>query len=113
MKWLTGTFFGAPRWLWLSIGLVLAITGAILAYTRLADAENEDDKRNQEIGATIQREGDLQETVERVEKANEVREEVSAEAAVGRGERLYSQCLRSNRGTPDDCKRFLPERPTN
>jgi len=113
MGFLTATsLLGVPRWIWLAAGVfALAIIG-VVAYTQLLDKQDNIAKSNQEIGRTIQREQDLSKTLERVEKGNEVRSGVEAEAAVGRGSVLYRQCLSSNRGTPENCERFLPERQT-
>jgi membrane protein implicated in regulation of membrane protease activity len=103
MAWLTGKgFLGLAKGLWL-LGAVVALIGAV---AWLQARENADDKANQEIGAAVQREGDLRETIERTETANEAREEIGRHDAAG--DRLrYDQCLRTAR-TPANCERFLP-----
>lgn len=107
MGWLMGKgLLGSPRLLWIGLAVLAAIAAVIVAYTKLIDKQDDIAKDNQEVGAAIQREQDLQETVRRVEEADDVRNEVSAEAAVGRGNRLYAQCLRTAR-TPANCERFL------
>jgi hypothetical protein len=107
------SFLGAPRWMWMIIGVLVAGALAFVAYTRLIDKQDDIAKDNQEVGAAVQREEDLQETIERVETGNETRNEVAAEAAAGRGPLLYRQCLSSNRGAPENCERFLPDRPAD
>src|SRR5687768_4621484 len=110
MSWFTAvSWLGAPRWIWALIALALAVAGALVAYTSLVDKQDDIAKDNREVGAAVQREQDLQETVTRVEKANDVRNEVEAEAAVGHGDRLYQQCLRSaSPATRSNCERLLP-----
>lgn len=100
MGWFAAKFLGIGRWVWVLIAIALVLG----AYVWLTKAEEADDKANQEIGASVQREGDLRETLERVEKADEVRETFSAD-----DQRVYDECLRSAR-TPANCERFLPDR---
>lgn len=88
---------------WLVAAMVLIALlwtlGAIFAAR-----ESADDTNNQQIGAAVQREGDLHETIKRVEKADEILDQVRAP-----GSRLrYDECLRSAR-TPANCQRFLPD----
>lgn len=92
----------------LAIGALILATGLLIGalWLWLGAREEADDKANQEIGATVQREGDLRETIERTEKANETREEINRPGPAG--DRLrYDQCLRTAR-TPANCQRFLP-----
>jgi membrane protein implicated in regulation of membrane protease activity len=96
-------FARAGAWALIAVGAALILGGAWLW---LDSREKADDKANQEIGAAVQREGDLRETIERTETANEAREEIGRHDAAG--DRLrYDQCLRSAR-TPANCERFLP-----
>jgi len=96
------------------VSKALAILTVILGVAALLGAlwfwidarEEADDQRNQEIGATVQREGDLRETIARTEKANEAREEIRQVGPTGNRLR-YDQCLRTAR-TPTNCERFLP-----
>ena len=104
MAWLGAkALFGLSRGIWVAI--VAGLIGAAVLW--LIAAEKADDKANQEIGATVQREGDLRETITRTETANEAREEIGRHDAAG--DRLrYDQCLRTAR-TPANCERFLPD----
>lgn len=106
MEWLLTQKLGMTRggWLLIAIG-ILAIT-----IFWIVSAEKADDKANQTVGATTQREADLRETVNRVEEANAAREEirgVDRDAMCAR----YAQCVRSAR-TPENCVRFLPDSST-
>lgn len=78
-----------------AIALGLLLVGlAVLAFNLWLDGR---DTRNQEIGATVQREGDLRATIERVEKANEAAAKVERDPAARR-----AGCLRHSR-TPENC----------
>ena len=97
-------FLGLAKGLWL-LGAVVLLIGAV---AWLKSRETADDKANVEIGRAIEREEALTETIERVETANEAREEIGRPDAAG--DRLrYDQCLRTAR-TPANCERFLPDR---
>ena len=92
----------------LAIGTLILGAAALLGALWLwIDArEKADDKANQEIGAAVQREGDLRTTLERTEQGNEAREEIWQAGPAG--DRLrYDQCVRTAR-TPANCQRFLP-----
>lgn len=92
----------------LAIGTLILGAAALIGvlWLWLDHREKADDRNNQEIGAAVQREGDLRETLERTETANEAREEI--ERPGDAGDRLrYDQCLRTAR-TPANCQRFLP-----
>src|SRR5687768_4408627 len=95
----------------LAIGTLILGTALLLGALCLwlDSREKADDAANQEIGATVQREGDLRETIERTEQGNEAREEIKRDVDRGGGTVLYEQCLRTAR-TPANCERFLPER---
>ena len=96
LKWLAGDLFSLPRWIW-------AVGGLLLLLVFLFWLEARDDKQNQEIGAAIEREEALRETLERTEEGNEIRESIS------RGSRAaYNECLQSAR-TPENCVGLLPE----
>lgn len=88
--------------------VLLALIGMFLWWSA---AENADDKANQEIGAAIEREGALTETLIRTEQANEARNTIEQDLQRddGRSCAVYRQCLRTAR-TPGNCERFLPER---
>jgi membrane protein implicated in regulation of membrane protease activity len=87
------------------VSKALAILTVILGVAALLGAlwlwidarEKADDQRNQEIGATVQREGALTKTVERVEKANEAAAKVERDPVARR-----DGCLRHSR-TPENC----------
>lgn len=107
-----GAFFaakllGIPRWLWI-------IAFLALLYAALVIAEGADDKNNQTIGATVEREAQTREVLERTETGNAAREEVREAIARdgGRSDIVYDQCVRTAR-TPANCERFLPERPAD
>jgi hypothetical protein len=109
-----GAWLGAKALFGLSRGLWVAIVAGLIALAVLwfIALEKADDRANQEIGATVQREGDLRETIERTEQGNEAREEIKRDVDRGGGAVLYEQCLRTAR-TPANCGRFLPERQTD
>lgn len=101
MQWLgTKVLFGLSRMIWIGIAL-LAVAGV---WIYLDAAERADDRNNQEIGATVEREKQTGEVLKRTEKANEVRETTrrSSNAA-------YAECVQSAR-TPANCVGLLPER---
>jgi hypothetical protein len=107
MGWFAIKALGLPRYLWIA----LAIAAVIGLWLWVGAAERADDKANQEIGRTIEREGALVETLERTEKGNEAREEIGAAGPAG--DRLrYDQCVRTAR-TPANCQRFLSDRQTD
>lgn len=74
---------------------VAALLGALWLWI---DAREEaDDQRNQEIGATVERERSLAEAIERTEKANEAAAKVERDPVARR-----DGCLRHSR-TPENC----------
>lgn len=89
-----------PAWLWVALAAIVLL---VVAYFYLSAREEADDKRNQEIGGQIQREGDLRKTIERTEIANEARDDIRS----NRDRTRYDQCLRTAR-TPANCERLLP-----
>jgi len=110
MTWLLGSFLGLSRWMWLGIAAAALTAGFLWLQAR----EEADDKANQEIGATIQRESDLRETIKRTEQGNEARRtiEQDIDRNDGRSCAVYNQCLRTAR-TSSNCRRFLPEQPAD
>lgn len=109
VAWLMKSAFGVPRWIFVLVGAAVLLVGA---WVWIVKSEEADDRRNQEIGAVVEREEALKEAVERVETGNEAREEINRNDDLG--DRLrYRQCLRSAR-TPANCDRYLlPERPAD
>lgn len=91
-------FLGLSRGIWLLMAIALLAGATAWLYAR--------DRANQELGAAVQREGDLRETIERTEQGNEAREEIKRDVDRGGGTVLYEQCLRTAR-TPANCERFL------
>lgn len=91
--WLGTKALGLHRWIWL-LALLAAIAGGVLW---LQAREEADDKANQEIGAKVQREGDLRKTIERAETANEAAENIKRDPDARR-----DGCLRHSR-TPENC----------
>lgn len=88
-----------PRRAWIAGGIVALI---LLAFTLHKCAVSDAGKRGEERGAVQQTAKNLEETVKRVETANEAREEIRND----RGNARYDQCLRTAR-TPANCERFL------
>ena len=109
MGWFALKFLGLPRYLW----LVLAAAAVIGLWLWVGAAENADDKQNREIGAVVERAETTTEVLERTEQGNEARTDIEIDLARGAtSQRVYDQCVRSNRGAPEVCERFLPQRPT-
>lgn len=101
MIWATLT--GLPKWVRFAGVALLAAALLLGLWIWFGAREEADDKANQSIGATVQREGDLREILNRTEQANAARDEVDDD----RGTARYDQCLRTAR-TPENCQRFLP-----
>lgn len=98
-------FLRLPRgWHYVAAG-VLAVAALASLWLWLDAREKADDRRNQEIGATVEREKSATATIKQVEKANAARDEVRNDIGSAR----YDQCLRTAR-TPALCERFLPQR---
>ncbi|GLT00145.1 hypothetical protein GCM10007897_15290 [Sphingobium jiangsuense] len=57
-----------------------------------------------EAGRADQRAGDLQETIHRIEEAQDARDEIRNSAGSAR----YDECVRSAGATAANCQRFLP-----
>lgn len=87
-------FLGLAKGIWL-LGAVALLIGAVVW---LRADENADDKANQEIGRTVEREKALTETIEQVEEANEAREDNRTRTP----EQRNADCLRRSR-TPENC----------
>lgn len=94
MAWLgTKALFGLSRGIWL-----VAVIGALIAlWLATVVLENADDNANQKIGQTIEREKNLTETLNRVEKANEAEATIDHDPDARR-----DGCLRHSR-TPENC----------
>ena len=88
---------GLPGWVKIAAGGVLAVALLLGLWLWLGAREEADDKNNQAIGAAVQREGDLRETVERVEYANKAAENVRRD-----DDAMRAECLRSARN-PENC----------
>ena len=89
----------ARYWPHFALGL-FAILGVIAFKVWLADVKH--DARQE--GVTTERAGQLTETLNSVEKANDTRRQIDDPASRAR----YDECLRSAR-TPANCQRFLPQ----
>ena len=90
---LAAKVFGLAKGWW----LLIAVAALGLIIWRINAAEKADDRANQEIGAAVQREGDLRETVTRVETPNEAAANVERDPVARR-----DGCLRHSR-TPENC----------
>lgn len=109
IAWLTARgFLGLAKGFWL-LGIAFAVVAAVGWFLAREEA---DDEANRDIGAAIQREGDLRQTIERVEEGNATREETRRVVDAGASAELHALCLRTAR-TPENCRRFLPERPAD
>ena len=86
----------ARKWL-LIVGAVVAISGGFLLWLSNRDAGNV------EKGKAEQTVENLEETVNRVDQANEARDTIR----VDNGNARFDQCMRTAR-TPANCQRFLP-----
>lgn len=87
-------FLGLARWAWLGIAAA-ALIGLVWW---LNAAEKADDRANQEIGATVEREKALTETIEQVKEANDAREDNRNRT----DDQQRTDCLRRSR-TPENC----------
>lgn len=104
-SWLGVKLLGAARWIWGVLLIALIILGLFVWQLHRDDA-------NQQVGASAQRETDLRTTIDRTEKGNQAREEISAQDRAGDCAR-YAQCVRSSRpSAAANCVRFLPEQST-
>lgn len=106
MAFLAAKTLGIPRWVLAALAIALVVLAIILL-------ERADDKSNQEIGATVEREAQTREVLERTETGNAVREEAERQIGSGTGTIVYDQCMRYDRNAPASCERFLPERPSD
>jgi predicted Holliday junction resolvase-like endonuclease len=87
-------FLGLAKGTWL-LGAIVALIGAVVW---LQARENADDKANQELGRTIEREEALTETIEQVEEAQDAREDNRTRTV----EQRNADCVRRSR-TPENC----------
>lgn len=100
MTWfLAKGLLGFSRWAWILV--VAGLIGAAIVW--LDRVEWADDKRNQELGATVEREATTRTVLERTEQGNEVRENVRRDRNAA-----YDECVRSAR-TPANCVGLLSE----
>lgn len=99
-----------PSWLKWSLAGIAGVVLITAVFLWIDAGERADDRANQEVGATIQREGDQAKTIENVGVANDTRADVEASQKRnnGRNPEFYASCLRSAR-TPENCKRFMPD----
>jgi hypothetical protein len=102
VSWLGAKLLGwLPRW-----GAILAAAALTIGlFVWATKAEKADDRQNQEIGATTERNVALEAAIKNVEAANVVRDEIRASGPVGDRAR-YDECVRSAR-TPAKCERYL------
>lgn len=104
LAFLTAKRLGLANWLW----IILAFAALAALYLWFRAEEKADDKANQEIGRTIERETNLTETIKRTEQGNEAREEIKRDLDTGgRSAAVHDQCLRTAR-TASNCERYLP-----
>lgn len=102
MAWIGKRALGGIARGWWVLGALAAICALWLW---LGAREEADDRHNQVIGSTIEREKAASAAIERVEQANAIRNEmVTADSRFD-----YDQCLRTAR-TPANCERFLRDR---
>lgn len=94
LAFMTAKRLGLANWLW----IILALGAAVAVFLWFRAEEKADDKANQEIGRTIERETNLTETITRVEEANHAREANRTRT----DEQRTSDCLRRSR-TPENC----------
>jgi len=92
--WLTAkAFLGLSKGVWL-LAAVALLTGGVIW---LRAAENADDKHNQQVGATVQREKNVTATIQQVERANEASETLRRDTGAA-----FDECVRNARN-PSDC----------
>lgn len=97
------------RWL-IPAGLLMLVLAGVLMVTQCGGSKRE----AKQAGAVEQREADNKETINRVEQGNEARQTIEDDFKRddGRSAAIYAQCVRSARA-PENCERFLPERPAD
>lgn len=97
MPWFALKFLGLARWAWMLIAIA-AITGLVVWFGL---REKADDENNQAIGRSVERVENLEETLNRVETGNEIRENTVRDSNAA-----YAECLQSAR-TPENCVGLL------
>lgn len=98
-----GFFSGVPLPVWGGIAALALITGTVWYCDGQVDERVE---QAEELGAVTERNEQLEQTLENVEKANEASEEIDVGNPDG-DLPTFCQCVRSTR-TPTNCERFLP-----
>lgn len=90
-------FRALPRgWHWLAAGIA-ALTLLVALWLWLSAREAADDRRNREIGATVERERAATATIKQVEKANAAADDLGRSSDAARAE-----CMQNARN-PADC----------
>lgn len=87
-------------------GALLLLT-VLLAFLALFSKLEKQEEAAFEHGQAEVRVEAAETVIKNVEIANDVEQELKAEAVIGSGSALYAQCVRSAR-TPANCQRFLP-----
>ncbi|MXP24799.1 hypothetical protein GRI39_01900 [Altererythrobacter indicus] len=103
---------GLKNWIWIAV-IAALVACAFVAVSVVDNALDDVVDTSKQAGASEQREGDLRETMKRVEEGDAVRNNIEREGQRGAGSAIYDQCLRANRGSSENCQRFLPERETD
>jgi hypothetical protein len=93
-----------PTAVWAGLAALLLLGGTVWYCSEQVEDRVE---QAETIGEEREKTKQYEKTIEKVEKANEAREEITRPGPVGDRTR-YNQCLRTAR-TPENCKRFLPE----
>lgn len=104
--WITGVglFLKGISWqVWARLAALALVLGGVWYCSEQVDERVE---QAEVIGATTERNVQLEQTIENVKKAEEAREDITDPGPVGDLTR-YNQCLRTAR-TPANCERFLP-----
>ena len=83
-----------PKWAWFGIGGLLLLLAVLYVFEGIR-------KNAEETGSQVERGKTAEVVIQRVEKADEVRETFDR-----RPNARYDECLRSSR-TPANCERFL------
>lgn len=99
-----GGFLKNISWkVWAGFAALALVLGGVWYCTEQVDERVE---QAEEIGATTERNIQLEQTIENVKKAEDAREDITDPSPAGDLTR-YNQCVRTAR-TPANCERFLP-----